>query len=285
MGNERSPRPTVSVITTIYNSERFLAECIDSILSQEGVEFEMILVDDGSTDGGRDVLASFDDPRLKVEMARRRGRARALNRAISRARGGYLAIMDADDVAAPGRLAQQASFLDLHSSVGVVGSAYKILIDDGGSVIAQQVREERDDLQLRHCLLAGANPFHHSSVMLRAEVVRRVGGYDEHLPFSLDRDLYVRVAQHHGLGAIRAPASYVRVHAGRFFAGPTGPRRSKYLRVATALRLQYRITQRLGGGAHSLSRLLATLVQALLPGFVVRCIWFLVGRKQTSVPE
>ncbi|MCP4422156.1 MAG: glycosyltransferase family 2 protein [Chloroflexi bacterium] len=114
----------ISVITTTFNSRPYLEEAIQSVLSQERVVFEYVIVDDGSTDGTEDVVAAIDDARIHYINNGRIGRAKALNCAVQTAQGTYIANLDADDMMLPGRLAKQSHYLNTHPQVGLIGSAY-----------------------------------------------------------------------------------------------------------------------------------------------------------------
>src|SRR5690606_198612 len=116
----RKPAPVVSVVMAVRNGERHLREAIDSILHQAYPDFELILIDDASTDRTADILASYGDDRIRVlRNDRHLGLSASLNRGIREARGRYIARLDADDVAEPERFARQVDFLDRHGEVAV----------------------------------------------------------------------------------------------------------------------------------------------------------------------
>jgi len=106
--------PTVSVIMSVFNGEKFLSETIDSVLNQSFRDFEFVIVDDGSTDATADILSKYvlRDGRIRVLGDGNRGRAASLNLAISLANGKYVANTDADDVSMPGRLEEQVAFME-----------------------------------------------------------------------------------------------------------------------------------------------------------------------------
>jgi glycosyltransferase involved in cell wall biosynthesis len=167
--------PIVSVVMPVFNGERYLRESIESILNQSWRDFEFIIIDDGSTDASAGIIDSYNEPRIVRETFQdNRGLITALNRGLEIARGRYVARHDADDVALPQRLQRQVQFLDTHSDVAIVGSAY-IEIDETGRP-GKQVRMPEDVFSLRwHSLFQ--NPFAHSTVMFRRANVLMMGSY------------------------------------------------------------------------------------------------------------
>ena len=114
--------PRVTVLLPTYQSERYLSEAVQSVLAQTYSDFELLAVDDDSTDRTVDILQSYHDSRIRVIQGRKRGLADALNLGISVAQGEYIARMDADDIMLPTRLAKQVEFLDTNPCVAVCGS-------------------------------------------------------------------------------------------------------------------------------------------------------------------
>lgn len=189
--------PKVSVIMSVYNGETYLHEAIDSILNQTFKDFEFVVIDDGSTDRSPDILESFDDRRMVVTHQDRRGLTKALNRAVSSAKGEYVARMDADDVSLPERLGQQVAFLDQHADVALLGCNF-YEIDDSGAIVAdKELVPENEEIKWR---LLFHNCYGHSTTIFRKDCFLRVGGYDEGLVCSQDYDLWVRLSRHYNLG-------------------------------------------------------------------------------------
>jgi glycosyltransferase involved in cell wall biosynthesis len=186
--------PTVSVVMSAYNEERYLGSAMESLLDQTFDDFEVIVVDDGSKDRTPEILASYDDPRVRVVRQENRGLIASLNRGVDLAQGRYIARMDGDDIAYPERLARQVAFLDAHPDVGLLGTAFDE-IDGDGRVIGCR-RYPTEDADLRRILIR-YNPFFHSSVMMRRELLQRVGGYIEAPDLVLveDYDLWFRLAR------------------------------------------------------------------------------------------
>jgi hypothetical protein len=129
------PRPRVSVGIPFYNAEKTLADAIRSVFAQTLTDWELILVDDGSTDGSLEIARPVDDPRVRVVSdVRNLGLSMRLNQIAGLARGSYLARMDADDLMHRDRLAAQVEFLDLNPKVDVVGTGMYVLDRDGKPV-------------------------------------------------------------------------------------------------------------------------------------------------------
>jgi glycosyltransferase involved in cell wall biosynthesis len=210
---------TVSVIMTVYNGERYLAQAIDSIRRQTLGNFEFIIVDDGSDDRTPEILAEAQaDPRVKVIRQRRIGRTRALNVAWTQATGTYIANLDADDLAEPDRLEKQVTFLQQHPNVGLLGTACKILNEKKGEV--RVVHHPLTDRQLRRGLVR-RNAFVHSSVMIPSDVMHEVGGYDHRFQKSHDYELYIRIARRYQLANLAEVLTLKRKHASANFS-PNG---------------------------------------------------------------
>lgn len=121
--NAVRPAPAISVVLPVRNGEAFLADALDSVFAQTFSDFELIVVDDCSTDRTAEMLASTNDSRLRVvRNEEQRGIAGSLNRGFELCGGRYIARMDADDISLPMRFARQVAFLEAHPEVGVCGT-------------------------------------------------------------------------------------------------------------------------------------------------------------------
>jgi glycosyltransferase involved in cell wall biosynthesis len=189
-----SSPPSITVLLSTYNDAHFLPEAINSIFTQSFPDFELLIIDDGSTDGTADWLARLTDPRLRVlRNPSNRGLTFSLNRGLDAARGRYVARMDADDLAEPRRLAAQFAFMEANPDVGIVGSS-RTLIDEAGRFIAEACSTE-GDLAIRWKCLLGS-PFAHPTVMLRRSVLERHGLRYREVPRAEDFDLWPRLLAH-----------------------------------------------------------------------------------------
>jgi len=170
--------PLVSVLLPVYNDSKTIAQSIRSILGQTFRDFELIIVDDGSSDNTPQIVGSFEDPRIHLIANKHNlGLAPTLNRALGVASGDYIARQDADDIALPHRLEKQFVFLRSHLDVAMVGSR-AIVIDEQGLEKGFWDYPPVDDIDIKWNLLF-RNPFIHSSVMMRRVVLDRTGLYTE----------------------------------------------------------------------------------------------------------
>jgi len=209
------PLPEVSVVLPFRNGARFLGESMLSILRQTLHALELIAIDDGSTDGARQLAERIaaTDERVKVVSGRGSGLVDALNLGLDMARGPYVARMDADDIAEGPRLQCSFETLEANLALVVLGTA-AVLIDQDG-VVGRTCRPP-----LRHgaILLAarsGIGPaMVHPSVMMRTRAVREVGGYRAHADVCEDLDLWLRLGAIGRLGNLRTPLLRLRKHTG-----------------------------------------------------------------------
>jgi glycosyltransferase involved in cell wall biosynthesis len=200
-----SASPSVTVLMAVYNGERFLREGVDSILSQSYTDFELLVVDDASTDSTPSILEQYHDPRLRVLRNNVNvERCVSRNRGLNEARGDLVAVMDADDYSLPHRLARQVAFMNGHPEVTVCGSFYEIY--ETGKIIGPP----QTSASIRTRMLF-ENPLAHPSVMLRkAPVLVLTGGYDPISPYAEDYNLWVRLAEHGNVGFANIPETLLR---------------------------------------------------------------------------
>lgn len=186
--------PLVSVLLPVYNAQDYLREAIDSILGQTLDDFELIIINDGSSDNSKAIINSYTDPRIVLIDQENTGLPISLNRAITRAKGKYLARQDADDVSLPTRLAEQVRYLDLNPDCALLGTWAQILEKDRLSTRELTHPYENGEIQIK---LLFYNCFVHSSVMIRKEVLDQCGLYPED-PQKFppeDYDLWLRIAR------------------------------------------------------------------------------------------
>lgn len=204
--------PLLSVVVPIHNGAKLLRPTLDSIFGQTHADFELILVDDASTDDLAEVLYSYTDPRLRVEhLTRNVGVADARNIGVAHARGAYIAFCDADDLCLPQRFERQLQFLQAHPEVGVCGSAFTCFNDERD---LETVQHPATDAVLKSALMAG-NCFGMSTIMGRAELFK-AHAFDQTMSPTEDYDLWTRLA---GQGVVMANLEEsllrYRVHAGQ----------------------------------------------------------------------
>jgi hypothetical protein len=232
--------PRVSVVMAVRDGASYLEKAVDSILAQTFTDFEFVIIDDGSTDSTPEVLQRYQaaDPRVRVHHQVNAGLTPSLNRGCGRARGPYLARMDADDVAFLDRLERQVEFLDRHPRVALVGSAV-VRIDELGREIKRNVCPTSHAEIIR--ALAEYNCFTHPTVMLRKDMLAAVGGYREAYRQAQDYDLWLRLGERYELANLGDPLLYYRVYASQVsvrhleqqIVSVVGARTAAQARVAT----------------------------------------------------
>ncbi len=185
----------VSVLMTTYNGARTIGESIASVLAQSFADFELIVVDDCSTDTTPALLAAIADPRIRIlRNARNLGIVGARNVGFLACRGEYVAALDHDDLAAPTRLAQQVALLDAEPAVVMAGTQVRELAPDG-RVVHTRYGTGNTPVVMRWQLHL-RNPYSYSAMMFRAEAIRRLGVFmREAAVYSDDYDLYLRLAR------------------------------------------------------------------------------------------
>ena len=237
--NARAPR--VSVLMTIYNAQPFLRESIDSLVSQSFDDWELVALENGSTDGSSSVLAEYSDARVRaLPFARNIGRTAALRHAFAQARGEYIAVLDADDVALPERLKLQTAFLDEHPQTAIVGSWVRYI--DRQSRAFAEFRPPTGPEELRECL-GWTNPIVHSSAMFRKQSAVAAGGYPADLVYAQDFGLTIALARRSGIAMIPEFLAHQRVStssmtaSGAYRTNVASEELSIYQRAASQLAL------------------------------------------------
>lgn len=194
--------PLISVILPVYFGERYLRESVESVLTQTFTDFEFIIFDDGSSDGSRKILESYDDPRIHLVFQENAGLPETLNRAIALCKGRYIARQDHDDISLPTRLQKQFEFLEANSSFAMVGTGADIWSEESAS--NRHHAHPVDCPTLRFELLFN-NPFVHSSLMFRSQVFQELGLYstDPARQPPEDYELISRIARHYPIANLK----------------------------------------------------------------------------------
>ena len=190
--------PRVSVLIATYNDAPFLGAAIDSVLAQTFTDFELVVVDDASTDGSREIVERYRDRRIRLVVnAENLGAGPARNRGLATIASECVAHLDGDDVCFPQRLARQVAYLDAHPECAVVG-AQATLIDIAGRNKGE-VRRPVTELGIRWWRVFGSPLIHSSAMVRRAIVWDELGGYEERFRFGEDFDLWYRLAKTHAI--------------------------------------------------------------------------------------
>lgn len=201
----------VSVLMPAYNCEAYVLEAVSSMLSQSFSDFELLVIDDGSTDSTRKLLESVHDSRLRlVSNERNIGLIGTLNRGLELAVGRYVARMDADDISAPERLEKQVQYLEANPDVHVLGSMVNLINEQGKAFGAiSGYPKNADEIHrylLRECCLI------HPSVMFRKDTVLAAGGYSASARHAEDYDLWLRLSDHHKIANLPDKLVSYRMH-------------------------------------------------------------------------
>jgi hypothetical protein len=202
------------VLIAVHNGGDYLQEAVASVLAQTDADFELLLVDDASTDDAIGRLP--DDPRIRVlRNDRNLGQVPSLNRGLREARGAFVARLDADDAMLPTRLERQAAVLEAEPQVALVGTWVDV-VDEMGRLWATIRGDVSDYASFVEAVLVDWYPFGHPSLLFRRDVVLELGGYDESLAPSEDKDLYRRLAlARHEARVVREPLTRYRRHGGQ----------------------------------------------------------------------
>ena len=201
--------PKISFLLPIYNGEVFLAETMDSLLAQKHDDFDIVVIDDGSTDGTADVIHGYDDARIKYHYKENGGLVSALNMALGMMDCELVARIDADDICAPDRLARQSAFMDFTQAVAVSGRA--VNIDPSGNVLGINAPEQ-DFFNVDAGFIPAREPYlPHPFLMARLDVLNDIGGFrNAHL--AEDTDLCWRLSQVDRIALQTAVLGKYRIH-------------------------------------------------------------------------
>lgn len=205
--------PAISVIMPAYNGAAHIAETIHTVLAQSFADWELVIVDDCSTDGTLAVLARCTDPRIRViESETNGGPVAARNLAFAATRGAYIAALDQDDLCHPERFARQFDYLEAHPEIVAVASA-ALIIEDG--ISAPWPGERSLSPASIDWLLLTQNPLVWSTLMFRAAAARRLDPFERpEVRYAEDFDLYHRLRAHGRIARLDAPLLSYRVHPG-----------------------------------------------------------------------
>ena len=202
--------PLVSVTMVTHNRGAYICEAIASVLAQTYANWELIIVDDGSTDDTESIVRSFTDPRIRyLRHAENQGVHAVRTEALAAANGAYIAVLDSDDLwQDPRKLETQVAFLEKNPGHAIVGTFIHTIDADG--TLLRKGTYHTDDRSIRRSILL-RNQFAHSSVLMRADRVRAAGGYQE-VPLGEDLDLFLRLGLHGKFANLPISMTSYRVH-------------------------------------------------------------------------
>lgn len=193
--------PKVTVLMPVYNGEKYLRESVDSILNQTFTDFELLVINDGSTDSSMDILSTYNDPRLKIVTNEQNLRLiKTLNKGIDLATGTYIARMDCDDIADSKRLELQVQYMDNNLDVAVCGTGVKVI---GKNLKPWQLSGSaeliKNCLYVRSCMI-------HPSVMMRTDILKENNiYYDLDYAHAEDYELFQRISEKYKVVNLKEP--------------------------------------------------------------------------------
>ncbi|MHB8170330.1 MAG: glycosyltransferase family 2 protein [Thermincolia bacterium] len=203
-----SKNPKVTVLMPVYNGEKYLGQAIESILAQTFTDLELLIINDGSTDGSKEIIESYEDSRIR--LVNNEGNLKliaTLNKGFELAQGEYIARMDCDDISLPDRLAKQVAFMEAHPQVGVCGTwAHKI--DSSGKIVGKLKRPAGNKLEK---FLWCPSPIIHPTAIIRNTVFKTLR-YDQAYRDAEDYELWLRVSKVTKLYNLKEYLLLYRVH-------------------------------------------------------------------------
>lgn len=187
--------PVVSAVMAVYNGEKYLAETIESVLSQDFQDFEFLIIDDGSEDGSKAILSEYGekDSRIRLISRENRGLTKSLNEGIAMAGGEFIARMDSDDVCHQDRFSKQVHYLKTHPEVVALGGLVRYINASGTPLFVRKLPLNHAEIEQCHFSEWGGFLVH-PSVMMRRSALQAVGGYDESFAKAQDYDLWFRLS-------------------------------------------------------------------------------------------
>ncbi|WP_235284146.1 glycosyltransferase [Methanosarcina sp. 1.H.A.2.2] len=201
----------VSVVMSAYNSEKFISDSISSILNQTYDDWELVIINDASSDNTLEIINQFSEKDLRIKVIdneKNIGLTISLNVGIKNSNGEFVARLDSDDLAEPSRLEKQINYLHNHPDVGLVGSGAYLINSFGNKIGFMNVMSQPDFVNK---FMNNLNPFIHSSIMVRRKALDDVGSYREKFRYSQDYDLILRLSDKYKLSNIAQPLIRWRV--------------------------------------------------------------------------
>ena len=228
--------PKVSVIMPTYNAQEYLRESLESVLNQTFEDFELLIIDDGSTDKTIEIINSYQDKRIKIIQGDKKGISSALNKGIENASGKYIARMDADDICAPNRFENQVKYLDNTPEIGMSVTWVDIISDYKFSFWGKDAKTPKDF----NTALLFQNPIVHPSVMFRTQLFKDKGlKYNENYKCAEDYELWSRLINTINIGVIQKNLLHYRFYENNATNNMKVQGKINYLSVIQRNLLQY----------------------------------------------
>ena len=214
--------PKISVVMTVFNTEKYLKPAIQSILNQSFKKWELIIVDDFSSDKSKEILKNLKDKRIRIFFLKRHyGRTQALNYALKKTKGKYIAILDSDDTSSTNRLFLQEKFLNKNTNINLVATRTR-LINENKKTIG--LFPEFNELKKLNQVVVYKNIVPHSSVMFRKSNLKKTGIYPKNLKWAQDYGLILKFAKR-----------------GRIYLMPKTLTTSRILKTSMTYRKEYKL--------------------------------------------
>jgi glycosyltransferase involved in cell wall biosynthesis len=221
-------RPTVSIIIPTYNRGQFIGAAVQSVLNQTFQDFEVFVVDDGSTDQTSEIVHAFSSEKVQYVFQPNRGRSNARNHALGLAQGRYIAFLDSDDLYLPDKLAYQVAYMDSHLEIGMIyTSAY--CIDENGMRMQNEYKATVSGWVYKDIAFFVPVTITLPTVMARREVFEAVGGFDEAMERFEDTDMWRRISKQYQINALREQTCLLRTHTENILAAQNPQRISDAL--------------------------------------------------------
>ena len=241
--------PQVSVVTSVYNGEAFLEECLNSILNQTFQDFEYIILNDGSTDCTSEILGRYTDPRLRIVDQENLGISKSMNKGVSLCRADLIAHLDADDYVHATWLEKHVEFMNRNKDVVICSSRFQELFN--GKLYPQSFPFIEKDPEIRKSLCF-MNPIPHSFTTIRKTALLEAGGYDPKLIIAHDYDLWIRLLGEGKAQNLNENLAVYRIHETSISA------KKERTMIKEAFQVQWKAYRKLGGSfwkmAQSLSK-------------------------------
>jgi glycosyltransferase involved in cell wall biosynthesis len=202
-------KPKVSIVIPAYNVGKYLPDTLESVWHQTFTDFEVILVDDGSTDNTKEWVSQIKNPRFKFISQTNQGASAARNRGILASQGEYIAFLDADDLWAPTKLETHVSFLEQNPEVGLVCS-WTAMINAQGQPTGRLLKPVADGNVYRKLLVQ--NTIDCPSTVIRRRCFDRVGLFNTSIRYNEDWEMWIRIAKFYQFSVIKEPLVYYRQH-------------------------------------------------------------------------
>lgn len=204
-------KPDVSVLLPAYNGAKYIGQAIDSALAQTLVPFEIIVVDDGSTDDTESIVKHYGS-RVRYIRQGNKGTSGAYNTGIAAASGEFIAFLEQDDIWSPEKNAMQIAAFEGNAGLGMVFSPVELLREAGASKCTDIDVQEGEGRYAFADFFVRNRVLNCSTVMIRSDVLRHIGGFREHLKLAFDYDLWLRIAAKYGVQCLGTPLATYRIH-------------------------------------------------------------------------